>query len=248
MKPYWSGHGCELYHGDSRDLAGELAKRATVAITDPVWPDGKRVFPDIDAWSLWSEVAPHLAELERLVVILGAGSDPRFLSGVPSSMPFVRACQLLYPRPSYSGPLIIDFDMAYVFGKAFANGDGVHIRLPGLGRAVRRQNRARWLRPGGGIIGRRVASNGPPSHPCPRHPDHVRWLVRNFSRPTDIVIDPFAGSGTTLMASIELGRKSIGIELEEQWCEEAARILEGVPEGLSLAEARHGKQTVMFGG
>jgi site-specific DNA-methyltransferase (adenine-specific) len=63
-------------------------------------------------------------------------------------------------------------------------------------------------------------------HPCPKPEDVMTWLVDRTTAFNDVILDPFMGSGTTLRATKDLGRKAIGIELEERYCEIAARRME----------------------
>jgi site-specific DNA-methyltransferase (adenine-specific) len=60
-------------------------------------------------------------------------------------------------------------------------------------------------------------------HPCPKPLTLYRRLIEAFTTPTDIVLDPFVGSGTTLVAAKDLGRRAIGIEIAERYCEIAAQ-------------------------
>lgn len=63
-------------------------------------------------------------------------------------------------------------------------------------------------------------------HPCPKPMHFVRWLVTRVTEgPGSSVLDPFMGSGTTLRAAKDLGRRAIGIEIEERYCEIAAKRL-----------------------
>jgi len=63
-------------------------------------------------------------------------------------------------------------------------------------------------------------------HPCPKPIRWVTWLTSMVSQEGETVLDPFMGSGTTLRAARDLGRKAIGIEIEERYCEIAARRLD----------------------
>lgn len=62
-------------------------------------------------------------------------------------------------------------------------------------------------------------------HPTVKPLPMVADWVRLFTDPGDIILDPFAGSGTTLRAAKDEGRRAIGVELEERYCEVAARRL-----------------------
>ena len=53
----------------------------------------------------------------------------------------------------------------------------------------------------------------------------MKWCLA-FLPEGDTVLDPFAGSGTTLIAALETGRKAIGIEIDERWVAVARRRLE----------------------
>lgn len=62
-------------------------------------------------------------------------------------------------------------------------------------------------------------------HPCPKPLAFTRWMVAKASLEGEAVLDPFCGSGTTLLAAKQLGRKAIGIELSEEYCEIAVKRL-----------------------
>jgi site-specific DNA-methyltransferase (adenine-specific) len=62
-------------------------------------------------------------------------------------------------------------------------------------------------------------------HPAPFPLELATRLVRMFSFTGDTVLDPFGGSGTTMVAALRAGRNSIGVEIEPEYCRMAARYL-----------------------
>jgi site-specific DNA-methyltransferase (adenine-specific) len=70
-------------------------------------------------------------------------------------------------------------------------------------------------------------------HPAPFPEELPRRLIKLYSYPGDLVLDPFAGSGTTLVAAKRLGRASVGVEINPAFCKLMVRNVQNV----ELAEA-----------
>lgn len=196
-EPDWktADDSVRLYCGDSIDcLRGQSAD---AVIVDPVWPNCP---PGLlrgseRALDLFREIL-QVIECRTLVVMLGFDSDPRFLDAVPASMPFIRSQQMPYAVPSYHGRLLGGDGMAYVFG-AIPKGRGV---IPGRLSTVTSKKRERAT-----------------GHPCPRADEHLKDLVRWWTRPGDLVMDPFAGTFSTAVGAVAHGRRFVGCEIDAEF-------------------------------
>lgn len=206
MRPYYEHAGITIYHGDCRHVLKRLSGKVDAVVTDPPWPtEHQYVIGNDESAELVGYVARwSVPYARRLVIHLSATTDPRLLGVVPAGMPFLCTRWLDYARPAYRGRTL-SADVAYVFGHEFPPASEGHM-LPGRTMACRN--------------GDTRAATG---HPTPRKYEHARWLVRWYGGAT--VLDPFMGSGTTLVAAKNLGRRAIGIEIEERYCEIAAKRL-----------------------
>lgn len=79
--------------------------------------------------------------------------------------------------------------------------------------------RARWN--GGGLSAVWTHPKVAGYHPTGKPEALIADFIRAFTDPGDLIVDPFMGSGTTLVAAKMLGRRAIGIEIEEKYCEVA---------------------------
>jgi len=206
LKPYYQDNAVTIYHGDCREILPTLPAVATI-ITDPVWPGtAVKLFGADDPSRMFAAMWSSLPALpQRAAIHLGCGSDPRFLCGVPVGLAFFRVTWLPVIRCSYQGRLMNTGDVAYLFGTPPPSRPGARV-IPGECRDSDPRGKQA-------------------DHPCPRKLRHVSWLVNWWSGETDLVLDPFAGSGTTLLAAKAGARHAIGIEIEEAYCEVAARRL-----------------------
>lgn len=204
MKSYYEHAGITIYHGDCREILPRFDDIQSV-IVDPVWPNAH---PDLrgadDPHGLFRDAMTCLpASVQRLSVWLGVQSDPRFLSYVPPRFPFLRTSYLRRAVPGYNGRCLVSGDVVYHFGDWIPSFPGQRV-IPGEAGAT-------------SIAGLRQ------DHPCARNENHARFVVRWWAH--GLLCDPFAGVGTTLVAAKNLGKAAIGIEIEERYCEIAAKRL-----------------------
>ena len=75
------------------------------------------------------------------------------------------------------------------------------------------------------------------SHPTEKAVSILKPLIESFSAPGDLVLDPFSGSGSTLVAAALTERDYLGIELESRYCGLARRRLSGVARYLEWRDA-----------
>ena len=77
--------------------------------------------------------------------------------------------------------------------------------------------------------------SGNHSHPTEKSVDTLRPIIEAFTKPGDVVLDPFAGSGSSLVTAALLGRDYLGIELEQKYCDVARGRLAGVTRYIARA-------------
>jgi site-specific DNA-methyltransferase (adenine-specific) len=235
VKPYYQDASVTIYHGDCRDLLPDLS--ADAVMTDPPYGTGHYA-SDTDALDAdtFRSMALHGAAVfgwpEQLVARCVAASV------VPDEWVTWWATN----KAGRSAGLMRECECIAIFGsmpgleRALVNRTGGGPAVSGIiaGRGLdpeRRRAGDVWQEaaPGMGFLSHLR------QHPNEKPMGIVRRLVDLCTDPCGTVVDPFCGSGTTLRAAKDLGRKAIGIEIEERYCEIAAKRC--AQEVLDLGEA-----------
>lgn len=200
VEPYYQDHLVTIYHGDCREMIATVGN-VDLVLTDP--PYGT------SAGSSWkaapngtSRLWDHPLEWDKLI---DAATVTRLVECARYAI--IWGGQH-YALPPSRGWLV--WDKMQSFGGAEAELAWTNLNQP---TKVFRLSRI------DAFVNRTDTRK---QHPTEKPTSLMRWCL-GFVPWATTVLDPFMGSGSTLRAAKDLGRKAIGIEIEERYCEAAAR-------------------------
>ena len=211
MKPYYGPHnGITIYHGDCREILPFLP-RCNLLCTDP--PYGIGADRNLRANKQHGAAAAPSRDYGQG----GWDSEPvpqwlieQAISKAEWSIVWGGNYFDLPPRPGW---LVWDKDNG---SNGYADCELAWTNLP---QAIRRI-RYRWM----GMLQEHAGqAKEQRVHPTQKPVDVMAWAITQGSEDSHLILDPFMGSGTTLRAAKDLGRRAIGIEIEERYAELAAK-------------------------
>lgn len=221
MKPYYKIGDATLYHGDCAGF--EIA--CDLIVTDPPYgqefKSGKsdlwgKIAGDDDVVGTQERIAHVLKSLRRgrHIYIFGNRFDL-------SALPLCGITEIIWDKA-----VIGMGDLASPWGPQHENITFATYELSRANRDKGYGNLSARLRKGSVVRSLRPHSGRVRNHPTEKPIDILRQLIESSSVMGEVVYDPFAGSGSTLIAAALEGRKAVGCEIEERYCEIAARRLE----------------------
>jgi site-specific DNA-methyltransferase (adenine-specific) len=236
LMPYFADDHVELYHGDMREVLPALDVRADAVVTDPPygetslawdrWPDGWPALAADVTDRLWcfgtlGMFMAHASEFEgwrgpRSIVWEkhnGSGFEKQFFKVVHELAGYFyrgswEQAHEEVPRTRYHGP-----------AKTVLN-RGQTPHTGAIGSAAYADDGTRLMR----SVIQANSTHGHAMHPTQK--PILDPLIRYSVPLSGLVLDPFAGSGSTLLTARSLGRRAVGIEADEAYCEAAARRLD----------------------
>jgi site-specific DNA-methyltransferase (adenine-specific) len=213
--PYYADDAVTIYHGDCRDVLSTLDVEIDLLLTDP--PYG------VDHNTNYKRFGKETNRDWNAPI---AGDDEPFDPSPWLAYPCVLFGANYYADRLPLGRWIVWDKRDGVTPMLMADAEMAWHNLSG--RAVQL---FQWTWNGF----QRQGERGTAHHPTQKPVALMKWIVDGWTEADDLIVDPFMGSGTTLRAAKDLGRKAIGIEIEERYCEIAAKRC--AQEVLDLGEA-----------
>jgi len=206
--PYHEKDGITIYHGDCREILAGLGAFDAI-VTDPPYGIADKWAGGAGGKSSWRIPAKEThgwdrTPSDRLADALPHGRSAIVWGGNFYSLPPTR-CWLIWDKKQPDTWTTGQAEMAWT----------------NLDRTTRvfRMAQCEAHEP--------EQMDGKKSHPAQKPLDLMRWCLKWVEAET--ILDPFMGSGTTLVAAKLEGRRAVGIEVEERYCEIAAkRLSQGV--------------------
>lgn len=240
MKPYYSDDLVTLYHGDALEEI-PVGLSCDLVVTDP--PYGETSL----AWDRWPDSWPALiANHARAMWCFG--SMRMFLTKRDEFGPWKMSQDVVWEKHNGSSLASDRFARVHEFATHWYQGPWSEIRheTPTTSDATPRTVRRKALPPqhqgargpsvytsidGGprlmrSVIYQRSMHGRGTINETQKPVPLIEPLIQYGCRPGGVVLDPFAGSATTLVAARNLGRRAVGWEIREEQCEKAARRLE----------------------
>ena len=211
-KPYYDCDGITIYHADCRDILPLLPK-VDLVLTDPPYGIGFR-------YGTGYKDSKN-GYIEFLWPILEAAEDRAKTLAVFQAAKYARMYSSWFPR---------DWRLVAIgkkFGQWMPNFIQYRTDYVLVWGELIEKHETKAI-PRDFFVSSQCANTSPgarPDHPCPRPIDTMMFCVDVLSNLESTILDPFMGSGTTLVAAKHLGRRAIGIEIEEKYCEIAVKRL-----------------------
>jgi site-specific DNA-methyltransferase (adenine-specific) len=206
VKPYYEHAGITIYHGDCREILPHVS--ADVLVTDP--PYGIKLRSGMNGRHGECEIVGDENTDLRDDALIVWGDRPALVFGSwKRQRPIATRSVLIWEKGEHVGmgdlslPWKPNHEEIYVIGDGFSG--------PRTGSVLHHLAIA-------GCVGVRTFRFHPTEKP-------VALMTDLIVKCRGTVVDCFAGSGSTLIAAKELGRRAIGIEIEERYCEIAAKRL-----------------------
>ena len=220
MKPYYQDEkaGIVIYHGDSREL-WSLGCSADACITDPPYGVSERT-----ERASAGRGGPKGGKSGKGKFITANDFPPIYGDSTPfNPWPWVSMKRVVLFGANHYAPKLPPSPTWIVWDKrcGLAENDNADCELAW----VKDAGPARIVRHYWNGMTRESEVNEPRVHPTQKPVAVMQWIISRYAEPADIVLDPYLGSGTTLVAAKKLKHRAIGIEIEEKYCEIAAKRL-----------------------